>query len=137
MVLGLIENLERTKLSLIIFLLQTTVKFETENLVDTELPIFFSFIAHPGFNTTCLESFGFFGDYDIFQGKIIHVNGSTIVIWGDNEDELSIQSRLILPMTMMTQIIKTILKASLINVGITLMMSSLVLNCSTGILGII
>ena len=126
MVLGLIENLERTKLSLIIFLLQTTVKFETENLVDTELPIFFSFIAHPGFNTTCLESFGFFGDYDIFQGKIIHVNGSTIVIWGDNEDELSIQSRLILPMTMMTQIIKTILKASLINVGITLMMSSLV-----------
>ena len=75
--------------------MQTTVKFETEDLVDTDLPIYMSFIAHPGFNATCLESFGFFGDFDIFYGKRIDVNGSTTIIWGADEDELSIQSRFI------------------------------------------
>ena len=73
--------------------MQTTVKYVTEDLMDTELPIFISFIAHPGFNTTCLESFGFAGDFDIFNGKRIYVNGSTIIVWGANDDNLSIQSR--------------------------------------------
>ena len=75
--------------------MQTTVHFETKDLVDTDIPIFLSFIAHPGFNTTCLETVGYVGDFDIFNGKRIDVNGSTIIKWGDDEDELSIQSRLI------------------------------------------
>ena len=79
----------------IIFLMQTTVHFETKDLVDTDIPIFISFVAHPGFDPTCLKEFGFGGDFDIFNGKRIDVNGSTIIKWGDDEDELSIQSRLI------------------------------------------
>ena len=75
--------------------MQTTVTFETEDLVDADLPIFISFIAHPGFNTTCLESFGFDGEYDMFNGKRIYVNGSTTILWGADDDQLSIQSRFI------------------------------------------
>ena len=75
--------------------MQTTVRFETKDLVETELSVFISLIAHPGFNPTCLETFGFGGDFDIFNGKRTYVNGSTIIKWGDDEDELSIQSRFI------------------------------------------
>ena len=78
-----------------IFLMQTTVHFETENLEDAEVPIFVSLVAHPGFNTTCLESYGFFGDHDFFWGKRIFENESTTMLkWGDEENQSSIQSRL-------------------------------------------
>ena len=79
--------------------MQTTVTFETEDLLGTELPIFISLIAHPGFNMTCLESFGFTGDFEIFNGKRIYENGSTTILWGADEHELSIQSRLFSLMT--------------------------------------
>ena len=45
--------------------MQTTVHFETKDLVDTDIPIFISFVAHPGFDPTCLKEFGFGGDFDI------------------------------------------------------------------------
>ena len=108
--------------------MQTTVTFETEDLIDVDLPIFMSFIAHPGFNTTCLESFGFDGGYDLFDGKRIYANGSTLILWGDDEDELSIQSRLLTIYDNTQRSRKISLKASIINVGITLTMSSQDLN---------
>ena len=118
--------------------MQTTVHFETENLEDAEVPIFVSLVAHPGFNTTCLESYGFFGDHDFFWGKRIFENESTTILkWGDEENQSSIQSRRSIYHDKNLVIKNKKLKPSMKNVGTTLMMSFQDLNSTTRILGTI
>ena len=55
-------------LILILTTVQTTVTFETRNLADVDFPVFFSFLALPGFNISMLRTFGYGGEYEFFSG---------------------------------------------------------------------
>ena len=69
-------------------LYQTTVVFETEQLSEIENPIFLSIIARPGFSISCLNSFGFAGEYQLFNGKQTKANNTTFIKWGCREENI-------------------------------------------------
>ena len=46
-----------------------TVTYETKDLSEIPFPVYFSFLALPGFNIKRLQSFGLGGEYELFTGK--------------------------------------------------------------------
>ena len=45
-------------------------------------------MARPGFNISCLNSFGFAGEHQFFDGKQTKVNGTTFINWGGREENI-------------------------------------------------
>ena len=74
-----------TMLILILTTVQTTITFETRNLADVDFPVFFSFLALPGFNISMLRTFGYGGELEFFSGFRMERNISELVWETDTE----------------------------------------------------
>ena len=56
-----------------------------------KFPMYLTFYAMPGYNISMLESFGFYSEKHLFQGKSRAENDTTYIFWGN--ETISIQGK--------------------------------------------
>ena len=68
--------------------------YETRKLSEIKLPVYFSFVALPGFDLSLLNSYGFGGEYSFFSGKKdLTTDTLPFLTWQADNDNQTLESK--------------------------------------------